>query len=178
MLWWWNCVLLYSVASVNWCLRTFFCSDLLRSYHNISMRLQSGLWLCHCSTVILCLFRPFCFGFAAVLGITVLLHDYTWAKLRLSDRWQSTLKFFVDSMTARYPDPHQIITPPPWCLTAGMRCRALFGLICPRTLLQKFYQEQSFNWLVLKRQLLNAVGKICLITFSFQMAKATLSDSK
>lgn len=54
------------------CLFTAF----LRSHHNISIRLRSGLYLDNYNTLTL-LIQAFC----CRLGIIVMLHDPDWAKL-------------------------------------------------------------------------------------------------
>ena len=119
------------------------CTALLRSHHSILVSLRSGLWLNHCNTLILFFFRH------SVVDLLLCLGSLScwWASFSFSCRTDGLTfdsrilwypeEFMVDSMTARCPGPvaaeqAQMISPPPPCLTVGMRCLcwyAAFGFL-------------------------------------------------
>ena len=109
------------------------CTSLLRSSHTVPIRLRSGLWLEHCNQLILFFFRHSVVDLLLCLGslsccITQFQPRFSCSIDGLTcDSW--IIWYTEVSMTARCPGPvaakqTQIISPPPLCLTVGMRCCA------------------------------------------------------
>jgi len=100
---------------------------LLRSHHRNSIRLRSGVWLGHCNILILFFFSHSVINLMVFLGTLscCMTQSLPTVSCQTDILWY-TEEFIVDWKTARSPGPvaaklAQIITPPPHCLTVGMR---------------------------------------------------------